>query len=66
MSALDEARLNERAKSESTTLFIPLSLLQDLIAEIERLQAQLQEAKSGKEAAVHGRPGLRSVGGDEG
>lgn len=41
MSAvLDRAKSIERQRSNEASLTIPLSLLQDLIAEIERLEAE--------------------------
>lgn len=40
MSVLERAKRVEREQSDGTNLWIKLSLLQDLIAEIERLETE--------------------------
>lgn len=37
-NAYSEARLMAREKAEGSTCFVPLSMLQDLLAEIDRLR----------------------------
>lgn len=80
MDPLERAKAKQRDIADRTTISIPLAMLQDLIKEVEELREALDPPSIGdmlsavtkmKEAIdeapnVHGRPGLRPVGGHEG
>ena len=71
MDPLARAKAKQRDVADRTMISIPLSLLQDLIAEVDELREAAaeeltMETTNAQAPKVHGRPGLRPVGCDEG
>jgi hypothetical protein len=57
-NALDQAKALQRQKARKTTVIMPLDVLQALIAEIEHLNAELNETT---DLLAEARPRLRDL-----